>query len=251
MITTPNRTLAPPHPAPRWPSRLLAGGATAPRGRRRRRGRSPVPARRRALRQGRLPRARSSTSSRRTGSSPTERRLQHRPHLRAARALRRRAPLLHRGARRRDEPATRRAHPATAIARIAPQRRGAQGRDRPARRHHLHRPQGPRLARGRPPRAGAAAGQVPRHRRDRRLRGRHLAPWSRPGSAPETAVPLSLTRIVGTVQVGVEGAPGAAVHVDDEKAPVACTGPVQLRGRRRGATCSTSRATASRPRRGR
>ena len=41
----------------------------------------------------------------------------------------------------------------------------------------------------------------------------------------ETVVPLSLTRIVGTVQVGVEGAPGAAVHVDDEKAPVACEAP--------------------------
>jgi outer membrane receptor for ferrienterochelin and colicins len=41
----------------------------------------------------------------------------------------------------------------------------------------------------------------------------------------ETVVPLSLTRIVGTVQVGVEGAPGAAVHVDDEKAPASCEAP--------------------------
>ncbi len=44
----------------------------------------------------------------------------------------------------------------------------------------------------------------------------------------ETPVPLALTRIVGTVQVGVEGAPGAAVHVDDEKAPVACTAPCNV-----------------------
>jgi outer membrane receptor protein involved in Fe transport len=44
----------------------------------------------------------------------------------------------------------------------------------------------------------------------------------------ETSVPLSLTRIVGTVQVGVEGAPGAAVHVDDEKAPVACMAPCNV-----------------------
>ena len=44
----------------------------------------------------------------------------------------------------------------------------------------------------------------------------------------ETSVPFSLTRIVGTVQVGVEGAPGAAVHVDDEKAPVACNAPCNV-----------------------
>jgi outer membrane receptor for ferrienterochelin and colicins len=41
----------------------------------------------------------------------------------------------------------------------------------------------------------------------------------------ETTVPLTLTRIVGTVQVDVEGAPNAAVHVDDEKAPAACQAP--------------------------
>jgi outer membrane receptor for ferrienterochelin and colicins len=41
----------------------------------------------------------------------------------------------------------------------------------------------------------------------------------------ETVVPLALTRIVGTVQVGIEGAPGAEVHVDDEKAPAACLAP--------------------------
>ena len=41
----------------------------------------------------------------------------------------------------------------------------------------------------------------------------------------ETVIPLSLTRIVGTVQVAVEGAPGATVHVDDEKAPAICLAP--------------------------
>jgi outer membrane receptor protein involved in Fe transport len=41
----------------------------------------------------------------------------------------------------------------------------------------------------------------------------------------ETVVPLKLRRIVGTVQVGVEGAPDAAVHVDDEKAPPICQAP--------------------------
>ena len=44
----------------------------------------------------------------------------------------------------------------------------------------------------------------------------------------ETPVVLSLTRVVGTVQVAVEGAPDAAVHLDDEKAPVACTAPCNL-----------------------
>jgi outer membrane receptor for ferrienterochelin and colicins len=44
----------------------------------------------------------------------------------------------------------------------------------------------------------------------------------------ETTVPLTLTRIVGTVHVGVEGAPGAEVHVDDEKAPAACAAPCSL-----------------------
>jgi len=44
----------------------------------------------------------------------------------------------------------------------------------------------------------------------------------------ETRVPITLTRIVGTVHVSVEGAPGATVHVDDEKAPVACSAPCDL-----------------------
>jgi outer membrane receptor protein involved in Fe transport len=44
----------------------------------------------------------------------------------------------------------------------------------------------------------------------------------------ETPVPLTLTRIVGVVQVGVEGAPAAEVHVDDEKAPVACVAPCNV-----------------------
>jgi outer membrane receptor protein involved in Fe transport len=44
----------------------------------------------------------------------------------------------------------------------------------------------------------------------------------------EAVVPLSLTRIVGTVDVGVEGAPGATVHVDDEKAPPACEAPCRF-----------------------
>ena len=44
----------------------------------------------------------------------------------------------------------------------------------------------------------------------------------------ETRVPITLKRIVGTVHVGVEGAPGAAVHLDDEKAEPACTAPCDL-----------------------
>ena len=41
----------------------------------------------------------------------------------------------------------------------------------------------------------------------------------------EVLVPLKLTRIVGKVEVAVEGAPGAAVRLDDEQAPVSCTAP--------------------------
>lgn len=41
-------------------------------------------------------------------------------------------------------------------------------------------------------------------------------------------VPLVLRRIVGTVEVGVTGAPSAVVRVDDEAAPVACTAPCKL-----------------------
>src|SRR5262249_44724281 len=44
----------------------------------------------------------------------------------------------------------------------------------------------------------------------------------------ETVVPLSLTRIVGTVQVDVKGAPSAEVHVDDEKSPSACSAPCSI-----------------------
>jgi outer membrane receptor protein involved in Fe transport len=44
----------------------------------------------------------------------------------------------------------------------------------------------------------------------------------------ETRVPLKLTRIVGTLQVAIEGAPAATVHVDDEKAAPACTAPCQI-----------------------
>lgn len=41
----------------------------------------------------------------------------------------------------------------------------------------------------------------------------------------EVVVPLKLTRIVGNVEVAVEGAAGAAVHLDDEHAQPACTAP--------------------------
>lgn len=41
----------------------------------------------------------------------------------------------------------------------------------------------------------------------------------------ETKVPFSLKRIVGTVVVSIEGAPGAAVHIDDETSPAVCTAP--------------------------
>jgi outer membrane receptor protein involved in Fe transport len=44
----------------------------------------------------------------------------------------------------------------------------------------------------------------------------------------EAVVPLVLTRIVGTVEVGVQGAPGATVRVDDESAEPACTAPCRL-----------------------
>jgi outer membrane receptor for ferrienterochelin and colicins len=41
----------------------------------------------------------------------------------------------------------------------------------------------------------------------------------------ETRVQPVLKRIVGSVSVSVEGAPGAAVHVDEENAPAVCTAP--------------------------
>ncbi|MFO0762272.1 MAG: TonB-dependent receptor [Byssovorax sp.] len=41
----------------------------------------------------------------------------------------------------------------------------------------------------------------------------------------ETPVSLKLTRIVGKVRIAVEGAPGAAVHVDDEKSQPVCNAP--------------------------
>jgi outer membrane receptor protein involved in Fe transport len=44
----------------------------------------------------------------------------------------------------------------------------------------------------------------------------------------ETRVPITLKRIVGTVHVTVEGAPGATVHIDDEKAAPACSAPCDL-----------------------
>jgi outer membrane receptor for ferrienterochelin and colicin len=44
----------------------------------------------------------------------------------------------------------------------------------------------------------------------------------------ETPVPLALRRITGKVEVGVEGAPDAIVHVDDEKAQGACTAPCSV-----------------------
>jgi outer membrane receptor protein involved in Fe transport len=44
----------------------------------------------------------------------------------------------------------------------------------------------------------------------------------------KVAVPLTLRRIVGSVDVALVGAPDAAVRVDDESAPVACTAPCTL-----------------------
>lgn len=44
----------------------------------------------------------------------------------------------------------------------------------------------------------------------------------------QTKVSLALTRIVGTVHVDLRGAPSAAVRVDDENGPVACTAPCDL-----------------------
>ena len=44
----------------------------------------------------------------------------------------------------------------------------------------------------------------------------------------QTKVSLALTRIVGTVRVDLRGAPSAAVRVDDENGPVACTAPCDL-----------------------
>jgi len=41
----------------------------------------------------------------------------------------------------------------------------------------------------------------------------------------EVVVPLKLTRILGTVEVAVEGGPGATVHLDDEHAPASCAAP--------------------------
>ena len=44
----------------------------------------------------------------------------------------------------------------------------------------------------------------------------------------EVTVPLKLRRIVGTVQVDVEGGGAAAVHVDDPAAPPACAAPCDV-----------------------
>jgi outer membrane receptor protein involved in Fe transport len=44
----------------------------------------------------------------------------------------------------------------------------------------------------------------------------------------QTRVPFTLTRIVGKVMVAVTGGPRAAVRVDDEAGPVACTAPCAL-----------------------
>ena len=44
----------------------------------------------------------------------------------------------------------------------------------------------------------------------------------------ETVVPITLTRITGAVVVSVTGAPGAVVHIDDEKSPAACTAPCKI-----------------------
>jgi outer membrane receptor protein involved in Fe transport len=44
----------------------------------------------------------------------------------------------------------------------------------------------------------------------------------------EARVPLTLTRIVGAVEVAVSGAPSASVHVDDEKAPAVCEAPCRF-----------------------
>ena len=44
----------------------------------------------------------------------------------------------------------------------------------------------------------------------------------------QTNVSLSLTRIVGSVHVELKGGPSAAVRVDDENGPVACTAPCDL-----------------------
>ncbi|MEZ4299522.1 MAG: PEGA domain-containing protein [Polyangiaceae bacterium] len=41
----------------------------------------------------------------------------------------------------------------------------------------------------------------------------------------ETKVPFKLSRIVGTVEVTVDGAPNAAVHLDDENSAPVCTAP--------------------------
>jgi len=41
----------------------------------------------------------------------------------------------------------------------------------------------------------------------------------------QVVVPLKLTRIVGTVEVALDGATGATVHIDDERAPPSCTAP--------------------------
>lgn len=45
----------------------------------------------------------------------------------------------------------------------------------------------------------------------------------------ETRIEIALERIVGTVRVELEGAPSAAVRVNDERGPVACTAPCDLK----------------------
>ena len=136
--------------------------------------------------------ARSSTSSPSNRLVPNRNvRLQHRPHVRAAQALRRRAPLLHRRARGRDRPARHRATCRPRLARIAPNVAVLDVETIAARRHHLHRPQGSRLARPRPAPAGAAARPLPGHRRARGLRAARPASRSRPSWAATTRVALT------------------------------------------------------------
>ncbi|HZF54380.1 MAG TPA: TonB-dependent receptor [Polyangiaceae bacterium] len=45
----------------------------------------------------------------------------------------------------------------------------------------------------------------------------------------ETRVEVALERIVGVVHVEIDGAPSAAVRIGDERAPVACTAPCDLK----------------------
>ena len=100
------------------------------RRRRRRRGRAPVPDRRRALPQGRVPRRARALPRLEPPRPQPQRRLQHRPHVRADGALRRRAPLLHRRARARRRTRRQIADINAAIAAHRAARGRARGRDR-------------------------------------------------------------------------------------------------------------------------